>query len=117
MNYFHFHGFHLQRPFRELSIHREFQNDFDVLDRDYEDDDAVRKFTHGERITPFGESRFPEQFLADNTCAGWVLIGRRETSVGPRDRFYWIFLEICRRGAARRDATGRDDSSGKPRFV
>lgn len=32
----------------------------------------------------------------------------RETSVGPRDRFYWIFLEICRRAATQRDGTGRD---------
>lgn len=83
-----------------------------ILDRDYEGNDAVRKFTHDERIAPFGESRFPEQFLADNTCAGWVLIGRRETSVGPRDRFYWIFLEICRCGTARRAATQRDGTYG-----
>lgn len=51
--------------FRDLSRDNieKVQNNFDVLNRDYEGDDAVRKFTHGERIAPFGESRFPEQFL------------------------------------------------------
>jgi len=68
---------------------------------------TVRKFTHDERIVLPGESRFPEQFLADNTCARcWVGPDRSEGDVGPRDRFYWIFLEICRRATTQRDGTG-----------
>jgi len=85
---------------------------------------VIRKFTRGERIAPLGESRFPEQFLADNTRARLLPPPDRSRSVEERkrkkerekerdvrDRFYWIFLEICRRdGTGRATRRGRHDS-------
>lgn len=65
------------------------------------------KFTRGERIAPLGESRFPEQFLADNTCARCRMgPDRSERDVGRSAGS--ILLDLLRDLSARRDATGRD---------
>lgn len=109
INYFHFHC----RISSTLFISR-FVNILGVnIPKqfwDYEGDDviaALRKFTRGERIALLGESRFPEQFLADNTCARCrVGPDRSERDVGRSAGS--ILLDLLRDLSARRDATGRD---------